>query len=260
MAFASLIVLCRPFPLLGMNFPAVLDDEIPTFLTDVATSQHQPALDPSHSVYSLFIGTNDLGNNGFATDSQVPGTVLADYTSCIFTVLDKLYASGARYFLLLNTVPLHLLPQYANETLGSVNNTRFYPDKEANHTRVAQKMHQLTTSANEILKYQTPFELLVAGRYPGAHIALFDTYALFSDIYHAPELYLNGTEKANVRGWIEHCDLDFENCVKEFDGKSDDSFMWFDELHPSEQVHRVLGQEVVETLKGRGAYATYWSS
>jgi len=62
-----------------------------------------------------------------------------------------------------------------------------------------------------------------------------------------------------VKGWIEHCDLDFANCVKEFEGKSDDSFMWSDELHPSEQVHRVLGREVVETLRGRGAYATYWS-
>jgi len=67
-----------------------------------------------------------------------------------------------------------------------VNNTRFYPDKEANHTSVVQKMHQLTTSANEILRFQTPFELLVAGRYPGAQIALFDTYALFNDIYHSP--------------------------------------------------------------------------
>lgn len=253
----------RRLSLLNMDFPSVLDDELPTFLADVAASQHQPALTPSHTVYSLFIGTNDLGNNGFATDSQVPGTVLADYTRCIFAALDTLYAAGARHFLLLNTAPLHLLPQYANATLGSVPRTRFYPDKEANHTRVAHKLHLLTTSANEILRFQTPFELLVARRYPGAHLALFDTYALFSDIYHAPELYLDGNAKpVDVRGWIEHCDeVDGEvaNCVHEHGGTANDSFMWMDELHPSEQVHLVLAREVVETLKGRGAYATYWS-
>jgi len=62
--------LYKPFPLLNMDFPAVLDDEIPTFLADVATSQHQPAIDPSHTVFLLLSGTNDLSNNGFTSDSK----------------------------------------------------------------------------------------------------------------------------------------------------------------------------------------------
>lgn len=39
---------------------------------------------------------------------------------------------------------------------------------------------------------------------------------------------------------------------------ANDSFMWMDELHPSGQVHRVLGREIVKTLDGRSGYATYW--
>lgn len=39
-----------------------------------------------------------------------------------------------------------------------------------------------------------------------------------------------------------------------------DSFMWRDELHPSEQVDRVIAREVVRVLSGRSKYATYYES
>lgn len=38
-----------------------------------------------------------------------------------------------------------------------------------------------------------------------------------------------------------------------------DSFMWFDELHPSEQTSRVIGAEFAKVLKGKlGEWITYW--
>ena len=38
-----------------------------------------------------------------------------------------------------------------------------------------------------------------------------------------------------------------------------DSFFWFDELHPGEQVGRVVAKEFGKVLKGRPKYATYLS-
>lgn len=39
---------------------------------------------------------------------------------------------------------------------------------------------------------------------------------------------------------------------------SKDGYMWYDELHPSEQVDRVIGREFVEVVEGRSKYAAYW--
>jgi hypothetical protein len=175
----------------------VLEYEVPAFLADIPATQVNitpsaplyPAgsLAASSAVYALWIGTNDLGIWAFLTDSQVPGKVLADYTSCVYAVFDQLYAAGGWVFVLMNTVPLELAPLYANDTLHGVGDNQYWPEKWTNHTQVAEAMREATTSVNQILAFQTPFELLVANRYPGAHFAIFDTYSLVSDIITPPQ-------------------------------------------------------------------------
>ena len=64
----------------------------------------------------------------------------------------------------------------------------------ANKTQVAETMHEYTTSVNNIYKYQTPYEALVAKRYPGASFANFDVWSLIADVYDNPSAYLNGTQ------------------------------------------------------------------
>jgi phospholipase/lecithinase/hemolysin len=139
--------------------------------------------------------------------------------------------------------------------------TQYYPDKDlANHTQINKKMRQQTTSVNEILTHKLPYEVLVSGRYPGSRFALFDISRFLSNIYYNPSAYLNGSRPITVQDWERQCDPTGEECVFRNDGESPDSFMWWDELHPSEQVHRLLAKEVLETLDGRSEYATYWSS
>lgn len=224
----------------------MLEYEVPAFLADIPATKVNstppaplyPAgsLAPASAVYALWIGTNDLGIWAFLTDSQVPGKVLADYTSCVFSVFDLLYEAGGRVFVLMNTVPLHLAPLYANDTLHGVGDNQYWPEKWTNHTQVAETMHEATTSVNQIFQFQTPFELLVANRYPGAHFAIFDTYALLSDIYDSPAEYLNGTGVEaggeSVWGYENHCTVDQSSCVKRENGTNSDAFLWYDELHP----------------------------
>ncbi|KAK5169906.1 uncharacterized protein LTR77_005884 [Saxophila tyrrhenica] len=245
----------RPFPPIRGNFPSVLEYEIPAYLEESLAAGEEGAVS---TVFALMVGTNDLGNIGFVTDSQVDGKVLRDYTRCLFEAFDQLYASGARSFLLFNTAPLHLAPQFADDDHGGQEATQYWPDKPSNRTQIARKMEQQTTSVNEILRFQVSYEMLVAGRYPGAHIALFDTWQLLTEIYTNPTAYLNGSMPAKVSDYEHHCDVSGENCAYEYNHTSPDSFMWWDELHPSEQVHRVIAREVVETLEGRSQYAAYW--
>lgn len=214
----------------------MLEYEIPAYLADKATVRintttpyFSPSLTSTNAVYAMWIGTNDLGVYAFITDSQVPGKVLSDYTDCVYQAFDALYASGARVFVLMNTAPLNLAPLYANDTLHGVGDNQYWPDKPTNHTAIASIMHQETTGVNNIFKYQTPYENLVANRYPGASIALFDVWSLISDIHNSPASYLNGTKPANATGYSHHCSVNGTNCVSD---SSPDSYLWFDELHP----------------------------
>ncbi|KAK5551209.1 hypothetical protein LTR46_010795 [Exophiala xenobiotica] len=256
---------------INANFPSVLEYEISAFEADMisqrvnatpAEAYFSPSLSASSAVYALWIGTNDLGVWAFLTDSQVPGKVLSDYTACVYDVFDKLYASGGRMFVLMNTAPLHLAPLYANDTLHGVGANQYWPQKPANHTQIAETMHEYTTSVNSVFQYQTPFEVLVAQRYPGAHFAIFDTYSLISDVYDDPTLYLNGTGVMaggeSVWGYEHHCNVNQTVCVRQENGTNPDGFLWYDELHPSEQTDRVIARNFIDVLNGTSKYATYY--
>lgn len=66
---------------------------------------------------------------------------------------------------------------------------------------------------------------------------------------------MNGTAPLNVTGNSYTCDVAGNNC------KSDpnrDAYLWYDELHPSEQTDRVIAKEFESVLGGKSKYARYW--
>lgn len=160
------------------NFPSVLEYEIPAYVADSKFTTNGKSflnIPPSETVYSMWIGTNDLGQDAFLTDSQVPGKILPDYTECVFSALDKIYANGARFFVLQNVIPLQLAPLYATPENGGVYPN---PDGTTNVTEVSYRMWESVKSVNDIYKYQLPYELLIQNRYPGAQFALMDMYSI----------------------------------------------------------------------------------
>lgn len=82
-----------------------------------------------NTVYSMWIGTNDLGDYAFLTDSSLNGTVIPDYVDCIFDRFDGIYGAGGRYFVLMNTAPLQLSPLYGMPEAGGLAASRYWPDK-----------------------------------------------------------------------------------------------------------------------------------
>lgn len=162
-------------------FPSVAQYEVPAFLADKAYSVNgKPFLNipQDQTVYAIWIGTNDLGNAAFLTDSQVAGKTIPDYVDCVYDQFQRLYASGGRYFVLMNVAPLELAPQYAPANKGGVNATKYFPDKPANITETSFRMWEQVAEANQVYKYRTPFELYVNRTMPGAHMAVFDMYSL----------------------------------------------------------------------------------
>ncbi|KAI9374599.1 hypothetical protein BJX61DRAFT_532241 [Aspergillus egyptiacus] len=241
----------RYYAPIGALYPSVLEYEIPAYVADskYVTPSGKKFMEaaPDETVYAIWIGTNDLGTDGFLTDSQINNTTISDYIDCVYQALDAVYANGGRYFVIMNLAPLQLTPQYSDrgeEVSGC-------QDKNATETKY--RMWESVVTVNDVYRYRTPYEGVIARRYPGAKLAVMDMYGLISDIYYNPTRYL--AAPANVTGWVKHCDANGENCQRL---PNEASYLWFDELHPSERTDKIIGEEFVKVVEGSSQWADYW--
>jgi hypothetical protein len=267
------------FPAINGPYPAVEQYEIPAYIADSKYVDEDGTnflnTPPDETVYSIFIGTNDLGNYALLTDEQQPGTNIVNYTDCVVRALGSIYDNGGRHFVLQNVAPLNLSPQYGLPGKGGLPTSQYWLDKSSNTTEISYKMAEYVSLVNAVYKYQTPYLFEVAKRFPGAHIALMDMHGLVSrkpqgglfyqqrltiffsllqitDIYNNPSQYLNGSAPLNVTGFASS-DMKAANTTDK------DSFLWYDELHPGEQADRVIAREFLGVVAGDSKWATYWS-
>ncbi|KAI0476308.1 acetyl esterase [Xylariaceae sp. FL0804] len=249
------------------SFPSVIDYEVPAFRADVAfAASEQPQSTflrdraPDNTLYTLWIGTNDLGVDAFLTDSQRPGATLTDFVECVWSVFDGLYGLGGRQFVLFAEAPLQLAPLYKSLADGGVGDNEYWTNKTAyNTTEYAQKMLEYSSTVNTVFAYGAPFELLVRRRWPGATLGLFDVHRLLLDIHDHGAAYL--TPPANVTGPYQFCPADeatgeVEAC--EDSAEPESSFQWFDELHPSQQTDEHIAAALVDMLHGDSKYGTWY--
>ncbi|KAK3115103.1 hypothetical protein LTR53_005880 [Teratosphaeriaceae sp. CCFEE 6253] len=214
--------------------------------------------DPADAtVYAIWIGTNDLGYSAFIEDEQVAGTNITTYVDCVYDQLSRVYANGGRNFVLMNVAPLNLAPEYGVEGLGGAGPNQYWQNKTGNITEISGRMLESVVTVNEIYDYRTPYDVVLANKYPGASFAVFNVHDLMQDIHDNPAAYLNGTAPLNVTSTVNQCNVTGGDCVA---STSPDSFLWYDELHPSEQTERVVARTFVDVVKGVSGYATYWSS
>jgi phospholipase/lecithinase/hemolysin len=82
-------------------FPSVFESQLPTYFQSNAAK-----LNPNETIYTLWIGTNDLGVDSLLTGSS--SASLVDVTTCMVNWVKTLYESGARNFLFQNVGLFHL--------------------------------------------------------------------------------------------------------------------------------------------------------
>lgn len=157
------------------SFPSVKEYAIPAYRDDVRNESLYPNRKVDNTVYALWIGTNDLGEEGFLGDEQKSGRTITDYVDCVWDVFDRLYETGGRNFVLFNTPPLQYAPMYA--------------PREGKAER-AHKMLEYTSYVNDIFDDGVPFNLVVKRRWPDASFSVFDVNSLMRDIYMRPKKYL----------------------------------------------------------------------
>jgi phospholipase/lecithinase/hemolysin len=81
-------------------FPGVLEDEIPAY--ENATARGNITLHPSETLYTLWIGTNDVGVGELISGQAVSGVSIVNTSTCAVSWVKKLYDTGARNFFFQN--------------------------------------------------------------------------------------------------------------------------------------------------------------
>ncbi|TKA62266.1 hypothetical protein B0A55_10897 [Friedmanniomyces simplex] len=251
----------RWFSAIDAPFPDIAGYELPAYLNDSALVYPNGTKfmeDPADAtVYAIWIGTNDLGYAAIIQDEQVAGTNLTTYVGCVYDQLSRVYDNGGRFFVLMNVAPLNLAPEYGVAGEGGAGPNQYWEDKSGNITEISYRMLEEVVSVNAIYEYRTPYEVVLANRYPGASFAVYNVHDLMQNIHDDPSAYLNGTAPFNVTGHVNVCNATGGDCVA---NPNPDSFLWYDELHPSEQTERIIARTFVDVVKGVSVYATYWSS
>ncbi|KAF7366757.1 hypothetical protein MSAN_00934000 [Mycena sanguinolenta] len=215
-------------------------------VTNNGTKDQKLDMDPEEFVVIIYIGTNDVGIHMFIDDSQSPTVSLADLADCQLTTIRNLYALGARRFIVNSLIPLQLTRLYSN----SSDPTIYYP---APHDGVAwnKRMYNFVQTMNTLLRRGVA---ALSEEWRGsATLDVFDTYGFFEEMYNHPAKFFNGSIPANVTGHCHQCPdpNDFTQCgIGDCTLAERDSYMWWDELHPSEQTGRNLAQELFKKLTG----------
>ncbi|KAH7097803.1 GDSL lipase/acylhydrolase [Auriculariales sp. MPI-PUGE-AT-0066] len=234
--------------------PPVMESQIP----DYQAANLSASINQKETLYTLWIGTNDVGIGSLITGGA-PGKTVVDTTRCAVNWVRVMYGLGARNFLFMNMIPLHLTPMYG---------VQGYPMKfwTTPHDPVswALFMEEVTNAGNALGKYMLED---VAKELKGAHVGLFDAYSLFEAMWTTPEKYLNGTVPYNVTGSITSCVYEPNGgpvggaCPPPIsDPAAKDSYLWWDELHPSEQADRIIAREIVRSIRPSGSTWTTWLS
>ncbi|KAJ3572023.1 hypothetical protein NP233_g3364 [Leucocoprinus birnbaumii] len=233
-------------------FPPVFGSQIPTFLAD--EKNHTIRLNERETLYSLWIGTNDVGVSSLLTGDNKAS--ILDVAGCMVDWVTTMYGYGARNFLFQNMVPLELTPLYSAHSWPNR-----YWNLERNTTEWSVTMRELVLSGNALTKLMLQG---LASKLHDAHIGLFDSHTLFNDMYTNPAAWLNGTAPAfNVTGCVDSCIYQIdstESVCTMVNGTDRDSYLWYDELHPSEQADRHVAREIANIFEGTGSKFVTWLS
>ncbi|TCD67365.1 hypothetical protein EIP91_010201 [Steccherinum ochraceum] len=240
-------------------WPSLFEAELPEFFAANANGSLK-ALKPQDTIFTLWLGTNDIGANALFTGNGTKGATIVDTVGCAVNFINVLYKSGWRNFLFQNMLPLDKTVLYSVDSYPNL-----YWTLQRNTTEWNLMMKELSTAGNEIAKLM--LQLLPAST-PGAHIGLFDSHGLFTDMAAHPERYLNGTAPLNTTAAIRSCvypegadplNKTLATCT-EVKGTDVDSYLWFDELHPSEQADRVVAREIAAAINRKSSNWTTWYS
>ncbi|KAF1911125.1 hypothetical protein BDU57DRAFT_462341 [Ampelomyces quisqualis] len=181
------------------------------------------------SLFAFFIGINDVGNSWWLNNATLYDAIFSTYAS----LLDQVYATGARNFLLLNVPPVNLSPLitsqpdngYATEYEGRVISDW--------NKRVVAMTAQLKAKHSDVTTF------------------VHDTNALYLDVIKDPRVYEQTKGLKNVTAFCKA----YANGAPTWYTKDPtcqyavNEYLWLNDLHPTFPVHNATAASIVKLLK-----------
>ena len=83
--------------------PPVTESQLPLFYEELKNvTLKEVAEHQDETIYTLWIGTNDLGQSSIITGGQTPGVTVVNTTACAVDWVTEVYAKGGRNFIFQN--------------------------------------------------------------------------------------------------------------------------------------------------------------
>ena len=133
----------------------------------------------SDSLFAFFIGINDVGNSWWLNNATLYDTIFSEYSS----LLEQVYATGARNFLFLTVPPVDQSPL----TLANG------PDAVAGEGAVIADWN------SRVEKMSSAF----SAKHTGVTTFVHDTHKVFADVIADPSSYSQTSGYKNVTGYCE---------------------------------------------------------
>ncbi|UNI17413.1 hypothetical protein JDV02_003755 [Purpureocillium takamizusanense] len=233
-------------------FPSVRDYELSAFDQGLQYDKLYPDRRDDNTVYALWIGTNDLGIDGFLGDRENAGQTLDSFVDCVWDVFDRIYETGGRRFVLMTELPLETAPMYARPAGYGHGNDRYWADPSAYDVKAyLDRLAGSIKHVNEAFrsgadKYQHNND---GGRWQDATLSIFNVHQLWLDVRADPDKYLDAP--ADIDGAYRNC---VNDCVYSQNPRT--SFMWYDELHPSQRMEEIFASNFIDVVQGKSKYGT----
>ncbi|KAI4241880.1 MAG: hypothetical protein L6R40_004279 [Gallowayella cf. fulva] len=187
-------------------------------------SQNTVGWNASNSLFSLFLGVNDVNRSWKQHNLQINDVVFSSYLQ----QLETLYQYGARSFLLHNVPPVNRGPYVAESDRATEGN-----DINDFNYRMKRLFSQFTSGHTDI------------------SVLLFNTNKLFSQAMDNPATW---AQTANLRNTTGSCKAYESGDVPSMD-HSDSScaypvnqYFWLNGLHPTYPVHEAIAAQVALAL------------
>ena len=182
----------------------------------------------SNSLFAFFFGINDVGNSYFESNS----TAILDAVFNVYSgLLQELYQSGARNFLLLNVPPVNLSPLTAEQG----------PEAQASEDGDIQDFNDRLAALAANVQYT----------YKDATVFQYDTHRVFSQVLQYPAIY---PQTAGYKNTTDYCDA-YANGTPELDtfnatcGIPVNQYFWLNSLHPTYPMQDVMAEQMAQAME-----------
>ncbi|WP_080446691.1 SGNH/GDSL hydrolase family protein [Burkholderia ubonensis] len=204
------------------NFIKGIGDQVDSFLESIAINSGGYRI--GRSLFTVFTGANDI-----MTFNVSPPQIVSRQKEAIVKLLDQ----GAMNILVMNMPNISKAPRYINDSKAA---------------ELEVKVNQVNSGLAAMVD-----ELKAAYGQGNVRIVLFDTHAAFSQVIDNPRYY--GIENA-----LTSC-INYSNAGIKIDYISSfptcanpDKYVFWDAVHPSSIVHRILAAKVYVALFVRNPY------